>query len=125
MTKYFLILFIVIAASCTHKDEDEKYIELIGEWVSRYDGSRLKISADETFSVQLEDGSLVTIEGSLWHKKGNVYFLNSPDAVRCKGDTGVYQFVLIGSNLEFSVVKDKCENRIEHLTNIWVRKSNK
>lgn len=123
MAKMFYILLIVMIASCTHKDEDEKYMELTGDWISRFDGSKLMITKEETFAVQIKDGSSVTIEGSLWHNKGNVYFLNSPDAVRCKGDTGVYQFVLVGGNLEFSVVKDKCKSRIEHLTNIWVRKS--
>ncbi|MCO5251912.1 MAG: hypothetical protein M9949_10905 [Candidatus Kapabacteria bacterium] len=117
------ILFFVLIISCTHKDEDEKYVELEGDWISRFDGSRLMITKEETFAVQLKDGSALTIEGTLWHNKGYVYFLNSPNAVRCKGDTGIYQFVLIGGNLEFAVVKDRCNNRIKHLTNIWVRKS--
>lgn len=123
--KILIAVLIVFSLSCTHKDEDEKYEELIGVWISRYDGSRLIISPDETFVVNIADGSGVTIEGKLWHEKGNIYFLNKPDAVRCVGDTGIYQFVLVGYSLEFSVTKDKCKERISHLTNIWVRKSEK
>ncbi len=123
MAKLMYILFFVLTISCTHKDEDEKYVELEGDWISRFDNSSLEITKDETFSVQLNDGSGATIEGTLWHNKGYVFFLNTPDAVRCKGDTGIYQYVLIGGNLEFSVVKDRCNSRIEHLTNIWYKKS--
>ncbi|PKL84766.1 MAG: hypothetical protein CVV22_11305 [Ignavibacteriae bacterium HGW-Ignavibacteriae-1] len=123
MAKLMYILFFVMIISCSHKDEDEKYVELEGNWISRFDSSSLEITKDETFAVQLQDGSGATIEGTLWHNKGYVYFLNYPDIARCKGDTGIYQYVLIGGNLEFSVVKDRCNSRIEHLTNIWYKKS--
>lgn len=96
----------------------------LGRWTSELDGATLAIESTGVFSIDVPSRTAEAARGAVgrWNWNGSeVSFTNLRDSNPCADVPGVYRAEVVRDTVRFTIVRDACAPREEHMAWPWRR----